>query len=175
MCEFLPWCICSHACAAYMPNSYSTQLQHCFWMQWKHVVLAAADIRLWHMVYWMSQRLVWPSSHATCLQITWLHPCITHFDPEDGGGLCLRNTSYLPITWLQTVITQDTAVWRPDKSFSSQTNQYMKTTSSKSSSVMTVMTSILHASLPGSMMLNCNSKYFIFKCTNLNFYKHKFL
>lgn len=76
---------------------------------------------------------------------------------------------------MTTVITQDTAVWRPDKSSSSQTNQYMKTTSIKTSSVMTVMTTILHASLPGSMMLNCNSEYFIFKCMNLNFYKHKFL
>jgi hypothetical protein len=70
----------------------------------------------------------------------------------------LWNTSYLPITWLQSVITQDTAVWRPDKSSSSQANQYIKTTSSKTSSIMTVMTSILHASLPGWMMLNCNSE-----------------
>jgi hypothetical protein len=85
------------------------------------------------------------------------------------GRLCLWNTSYLPITWLQTVITQDTAVLRPEKSPSSQTNQYMMTTSSKTSSIMTVMTSILHASLPSLMMLNCNSEYFIFKCMNLNF------
>jgi hypothetical protein len=58
---------------------------------------------------------------------------------------------------------------------SSQANQYMKTTASKTSSIMTVMTSILHTSLPGSMMLNCNSEYLSFKCMNLNFYKHKFL
>jgi hypothetical protein len=144
-------------------------------MQGKYIVFAGADICFWHVVSWMSQRSVWPSSHATCLHITWLHPGITHFDPEGGGGLRFWNTSYLPITWLQTVITQDTGDWRPDKSSSSQANQYMRTTSNKTSSSMTVMTSILHASLPGSIMLNCNSENFIFKCMNLNFYKHKFL
>jgi hypothetical protein len=94
-------------------------------MQGKHAVFAAADIRFWHVVDWMSQRSVWPSSHTTCQHITLLRLCITHFDPEDRGKLCLWNNSYLPITWPQSVTTQDTAAWRPDKSSSSQTNLHV--------------------------------------------------
>jgi len=55
-------------------------------MQAKHVVFTAADIRFWNMVYWMSQTSVWPSSHATCLHITWLHPCITHLIQKMNVG-----------------------------------------------------------------------------------------